>query len=107
MEIIFLLGSKREENPPKLREDFVAGCCRVEDSDTEAICYAMTEIEEREGLDDMFTRGVVAAFSFISCPEGQDMHGTTFDEFITNAWRKTEDHIAIEQLLDKLTGGKE
>ncbi len=107
MNITFILLDELHKETPELREDFVAGCCRVEDTDTEAVCYAMTEIEKREGFDDMFTRGVIAAFSFISCPEGQDMHGTTFDEFMTNAWRKTEDHIAIERLLDKLTGGKE
>lgn len=108
MEIVFMVSDELHPDEQKpLREDFVAGCQRVEDADIVAVCSAITEVEEQEGFDEMFTCGILAAFSFLTTTEGEDMHGTTLQEFMANAWKKTETRMKIEQLLESLIGGAE
>ena len=108
MEIIFMIPDELHPDKQKpLREDFVAGCERVEDADIEAICSAITEVGGEKEFDELFTCGILAAFSFLTVTEGEDMYGTTLQEFMANAWEKTAHRKAIEELLDKLMGGLE
>lgn len=104
---IIIEDEKAMDEPQPMRDDLLAGCERVTDSDIAAICHAMTDVEEAEGFDAMFTQGALAAFSFLSVPEGEEMHGTTLGEFMANAWAKTMDMRVIEKLIDILTGGAE
>jgi len=104
---IILEAEKTMDESHEMREDLRAGCERVTDSDIAAICQVMTDVEEAEGFDELFTQGALAAFSFLSVPEGEEMHATTLEEFMANAWAKTRDMRAIEQLIDILMGGTE
>ena len=104
---IILEADKRMNDPHPMREDLRAGCERITDSDIDAICTALTDAEEADGFDEAFTQGALAAFSFITVSEDEEMHGTTLGEFMANAWAKTKDMRAIEALIDILTGGEE
>lgn len=96
---------KLMNEPHEMRDDLRAGCGSIGDSDLAAICEAMTDIEEEKDIHRLFTTGALAAFSFLTCTEGSDMHGTTLEEFMANAWDKTQEMFVISALLDKLTGG--
>lgn len=48
--------------------------------------FASEMIETIEDFDmgEEFAHGALCALSYLTCPEGHDMHGKTFEEFLDN-----------------------
>lgn len=82
-----------------------AGCGKLADEQVEAFCEALTDIEEEQGMHPLFTEGMLAAFSFVTCPEGEEMHGATLAEFAENAWDKARTLFIIDAVREEILGG--
>lgn len=63
------------------------------------------ELEQlvRDGVSEVFLRGVSAGLGFVAIGVGAEMHGKTFREFVLNGYRSAVNDV-IEQDIKRTLG---
>ncbi len=83
--------------------EILAAAARSHPSNGKRSCAQELEQLVRDGVSEVFLRGVSAGLGFVAIGVGAEMHGKTFREFVLNGYRSAVNDV-IEQDIKRTLG---